>query len=105
VTVAYAARANAAVQRAIQKGILERRAACENCGAADNIQAHHENYDKPLEVEWLCVPCHKKRHAGGNSLIDSTNLPRPQKIIYLRDEEQREQLRAAAKAQGIPVNE
>jgi len=24
--------------------------------------AHHENYDKPLEVWWLCDPCHKERH-------------------------------------------
>jgi hypothetical protein len=24
--------------------------------------AHHEDYDKPLEVVWLCQPCHKQRH-------------------------------------------
>jgi hypothetical protein len=24
--------------------------------------AHHEDYDRPLDVMWLCQPCHKQRH-------------------------------------------
>jgi hypothetical protein len=24
--------------------------------------AHHESYDEPLTVMWLCQPCHKQRH-------------------------------------------
>ena len=37
------------------------RKPCEKCGA-DKSHAHHENYDKPLEVVWLCAVCHSKRH-------------------------------------------
>ncbi len=31
------------------------------CGET-NVQMHHEDYDKPLAVEWLCRPCHMERH-------------------------------------------
>jgi hypothetical protein len=34
---------------------------CQRCGAV-NSHAHHENYDKPLEVVWLCPPHHRERH-------------------------------------------
>jgi len=53
-------RAHNAVSRAIVKGILERRPCCR-CGS-EKALAHHEDYDKPLDVMWLCQPCHKQRH-------------------------------------------
>lgn len=49
-----------AVARAVRKGILLPKP-CERCGN-ENSLAHHENYDNPLDVVWLCQPCHKKRH-------------------------------------------
>lgn len=33
---------------------------CIKCGA--KAHGHHENYDKPLEVVWLCPLHHKARH-------------------------------------------
>jgi hypothetical protein len=36
------------------------RKPCEQCG--DKAHAHHENYDKPLEVVWLCPKHHSARH-------------------------------------------
>jgi hypothetical protein len=53
-------RAHNMVQRAIQKGLLFRLPCCR-C-ANEKSLAHHEDYDKPLDVMWLCQPCHKKRH-------------------------------------------
>uniref|UniRef100_A0A6M3LQA7 HNH endonuclease n=1 Tax=viral metagenome TaxID=1070528 RepID=A0A6M3LQA7_9ZZZZ len=35
---------------------------CEACNRGDYIQAHHEDYNKPTEVLWLCASCHKKAH-------------------------------------------
>lgn len=48
------------VARAIKSGELVREP-CIRCGEAKSL-AHHEDYDKPLDVMWLCQPCHKQRH-------------------------------------------
>ena len=52
--------AHSSVARAIRRGELVRQPCCR-CGAEKTV-AHHEDYDKPLEVVWLCQPCHKQRH-------------------------------------------
>lgn len=45
---------------AIQLGILVRQP-CEVCGA-EKVHAHHTDYDKPLEVRWLCQQHHDAVH-------------------------------------------
>jgi hypothetical protein len=52
--------AHTAVAKAIRNGVLTRMP-CERCGAVKS-EGHHEDYDKPLDVMWLCQPCHKQRH-------------------------------------------
>jgi hypothetical protein len=52
-------RAQMAVLRAIKKGLLVRPDVCERCGSGGEIEAHHEDYSKPLLVEWLCLICHR----------------------------------------------
>jgi hypothetical protein len=52
--------AHCAVAKAIRNGLLVRMP-CIRCGK-EKTEAHHEDYDKPLEVMWLCTPCHKQRH-------------------------------------------
>jgi len=52
--------AHSAVARAIRNGLLVRMP-CIRCGETKSV-AHHEDYDKPVEVMWLCQPCHKQRH-------------------------------------------
>ena len=46
----------------IKRGIIDRPKSCSLCGRIDKIQAHHQDYSKPLEVIWLCASCHKKIH-------------------------------------------
>jgi len=53
-------RAHSRVSRAIRSGVLKREPCCR-CGSEKTL-AHHEDYDKALEVMWLCQPCHKQRH-------------------------------------------
>lgn len=45
-------RARLQAWRAIQSGELVRQP-CEKCGAA-KVEAHHDDYSKPLAVRWLC---------------------------------------------------
>jgi hypothetical protein len=54
-------RAHAAVGNALRDGILTRKP-CEVCGVSDHVEAHHDDYTKPLDVRWLCDPHHKEHH-------------------------------------------
>lgn len=36
---------------------------CETCGSTRNVDAHHDDYSKPLNVRWLCRRHHKELHA------------------------------------------
>lgn len=36
---------------------------CSTCGKISNyLDAHHEDYLKPLNIRWLCISCHRKTH-------------------------------------------
>jgi len=35
---------------------------CEVCGTTNNVQAHHDDYNKPLNVRWLCFSHHRQEH-------------------------------------------
>lgn len=69
-------RAWRAVQQAVKTGKLVRQP-CETCEATP-AEAHHPDYSKPLEVRWLCRPCHAELHrtlAGGDAPADTSDLP------------------------------
>lgn len=48
----------------VRKGKLPRQP-CEKCGN-EKAEMHHEDYDKPLEVIWLCRTCHLDLHTQRN---------------------------------------
>jgi hypothetical protein len=39
---------------------------CSKCGKTGRIHGHHNDYKKPLEIEWLCVQCHESYHHSGD---------------------------------------
>lgn len=57
------------VERAIRSGRMVQGTKCEACGGSlrfadgrSGVQAHHDDYNKPLSVRWLCQPCHHAWH-------------------------------------------
>lgn len=64
--------AHVAVQRALSGGALVKQP-CEVCGAVEGdgvlIDAHHDDYAKPLVVRWLCRQHHIRLHNGGEDLF------------------------------------
>ncbi len=57
------------LETALKQGVVIRQDNCEECGSGGTmrdgrttIQAHHDDYNKPLEVRWLCQKCHHAWH-------------------------------------------
>lgn len=51
--------AQTAVAAAVRRGDLIRPEFCESCLKRCKAQAHHDDYSKPLVVDWLCRACHR----------------------------------------------
>lgn len=64
--------AHQALYYAISTGKVKRQP-CERCGSTVHVHGHHENYDFPLDVIWLCVKHHRIRHK-------ELNLTHPRKV-------------------------
>ena len=74
------------LEQAIKKGLVERKTVCECCGRSYTmkdgrtaIQAHHSDYNKPLDVMWLCQKCHHEWHKVNKAkeVVDSESMPVP----------------------------
>lgn len=50
------------VAKALLRGSIIRPVICESCTEDKPLHAHHDDYNKPLEVRWLCDTCHKAHH-------------------------------------------
>ena len=61
-------KAHQAVRNAVRDGGLHKPDHCESCGTSDfrQLEGHHDDYSKPLDVRWLCAPCHKQWHAAND---------------------------------------
>jgi len=46
------------VRAALACGKLIRPKLCSQCGFEGKIEAHHQDYSRPLDVSWLCKKCH-----------------------------------------------
>jgi hypothetical protein len=58
----YKDAARMAVRNALRRGELVRPAHCENCLIPCKPQAHHNDHELPLKVDWLCIDCHVDVH-------------------------------------------
>lgn len=55
-------RAHRLVEYALKRGAMRKPPRCDQCGARGPVEAHHDDYTKPLEVRWLCDLCHRTEH-------------------------------------------
>jgi hypothetical protein len=51
-----------------RKGSIEIKSRCENCNSQNRIEAHHHDYNLPLDVEFLCKTCHENWHKHNTPL-------------------------------------
>ena len=51
--------ARAKVGNSVRNGKLKKEP-CKFCGNT-KVQAHHEDYSKPLDVIWVCFKCHREK--------------------------------------------
>lgn len=49
------------LHRCLKAGEIIKPDSCENCSNS-KVEAHHSDYSKPLEVNWLCRQCHADLH-------------------------------------------
>lgn len=56
------AKARNTVNWAVYVGKLSKPSFCDECTSKSRIEAHHEDYNLPLEVLWLCTDCHADLH-------------------------------------------
>ncbi len=52
------------IRCAVADGRLMKPENCSQCGDGGKINAHHDDYNKPLDVIWLCNRCHTRLHYG-----------------------------------------
>ena len=66
------------VTRALKAGAIEK----EHCWICDEreAEAHHPDYEKYDEIQWLCHPCHRKIHRGAAGM----KCNRPPLTIHYR---------------------
>lgn len=68
------AAAHRAVQAALRSGLLVRPSSCQRCPRICVPHGHHEDYSKPLVVDWLCRACHRVADAARREREASATL-------------------------------
>lgn len=58
--IKFRRRARNIAKQAVRSGRIIKQA-CKECGEI-NVQGHHEDYNKPLDLTWLCEKHHRLLH-------------------------------------------
>lgn len=63
-------KARGMVNYAVKSGRLNKPAQCEVCLSEGRIEGHHMDYNRPLDVVWLCTSCHADYHSVKKKMRD-----------------------------------
>lgn len=75
-------RSRSALNGAVRRGLIKRPLECSRCGTSDGRrEGHHPDYNRPLDVQWLCPPCHnivhpRQRRSGRKPPLDWEGVQR-----------------------------
>lgn len=50
------------VNNGVRDGVLVKPSNCQCCDRQESLHGHHCDYNKPLDVMWLCQTCHTDWH-------------------------------------------
>ena len=69
---------------------------CKSCGK-EEAHAHHHDYNKPLDVEWLCAECHRQEHGD----IEMNDVLTEPQLMDIFNCSQRKRLMQLMAEQGV----
>jgi len=55
-------RAQTILNNAVRDKRIDKPTCCSVCEKETRLHGHHNDYSKPLDVEWMCAVCHKAFH-------------------------------------------
>lgn len=55
--------AHRTIAHLIKRGVIKRPERCQECKRPCRAHAHHDDYNKPREVRFLCPRCHRRWHS------------------------------------------
>ena len=55
-------KAHTALNNAVRDGKIIKPLLCSVCNKEKKLHGHHDDYSKPLDVEWVCTICYKAFH-------------------------------------------
>lgn len=70
----------AATHAAVRRGEIQRPNQCSRCGSVGPLDVHHFDYSDPLDIAWLCNPCHLAGHAATRALTRATKAAKAQRL-------------------------
>ena len=91
------------VKKAEEDGVIIRPLLCEACEREKFLIRHHRDYNKPLDVTWLCYSCHSKEHHTRKILGRRSNTVLRRKIIQVASDVW-EKIRKESKKQSKKTN-
>lgn len=75
-------RARYLLKLAVSRGDVNKPSCCSGCKqpiVPAQLHGHHEDYDKPLDVKWLCQKCHGLAHRRAG--VAKVELPRKEQYV------------------------